>query len=113
MEISRARLLVPFLSVGDLNGHQFCMLTEIAATADGRGLVAIGCAEGVWIGFRHDSRCMCSSLSITLHSHPMGPFSDATGATSPDGDPMRHVGGFWYLPCTRRQGRDDYFLPFA
>jgi RHO1 GDP-GTP exchange protein 1/2 len=27
------------------------------ATADGRGLVAIGCAEGVWIGFRHDPRC--------------------------------------------------------
>ncbi|KAG8842673.1 hypothetical protein FRB91_004002, partial [Serendipita sp. 411] len=27
------------------------------ATADGRGLVAIGCAEGVWIGLRHDSKC--------------------------------------------------------
>ncbi len=27
------------------------------ATADGRALVAVGCAEGVWIGFRHDSRC--------------------------------------------------------
>jgi RHO1 GDP-GTP exchange protein 1/2 len=27
------------------------------ATGDGRALVAIGCAEGVWIGFRHDSRC--------------------------------------------------------
>ena len=26
-------------------------------TPDGRGLVAVGCAEGVWIGFRHDSRC--------------------------------------------------------
>jgi hypothetical protein len=24
---------------------------------DGRGLVAIGCAEGVWIGFRHNSKC--------------------------------------------------------
>ncbi|EIW59849.1 Dbl domain-containing protein [Trametes versicolor FP-101664 SS1] len=32
-------------------------------TADGRGLVAIGCAEGVWIGFRHDSR----SLRRVLH----------------------------------------------
>ena len=28
-------------------------------TSDGRALVAIGCAEGVWIGFRHDSKCMC------------------------------------------------------
>lgn len=26
-------------------------------TGDGRGLVAIGCAEGVWIGFRHDPKC--------------------------------------------------------
>ncbi|KAI0675599.1 Dbl domain-containing protein [Trametes maxima] len=32
-------------------------------TSDGRGLVAIGCAEGVWIGFRHDSR----SLRRVLH----------------------------------------------
>ncbi|KAI0766140.1 Dbl domain-containing protein [Trametes elegans] len=32
-------------------------------TADGRGLVAVGCAEGVWIGFRHDSR----SLRRVLH----------------------------------------------
>jgi hypothetical protein len=36
-----------------------CIINESCkpATADGRGLVAIGCAEGVWIGFRHDSRC--------------------------------------------------------
>ena len=27
------------------------------ATPDGRGLVAVGCAEGVWIGLRHDPRC--------------------------------------------------------
>ncbi|EKM81602.1 hypothetical protein AGABI1DRAFT_54457, partial [Agaricus bisporus var. burnettii JB137-S8] len=32
-------------------------------TADGRRLVAIGCAEGVWIGFRHDPR----SLRRVLH----------------------------------------------
>jgi len=32
-------------------------------TSDGRGLVAIGCAEGVWIGYRHDSR----SLRRVLH----------------------------------------------
>lgn len=30
---------------------------RVIATSDGRGLVAIGCAEGVWIGFRHDSKC--------------------------------------------------------
>ena len=26
-------------------------------TPDGRGLVAIGCAEGIWIGYRYDSGC--------------------------------------------------------
>ena len=36
----------------------FCLMFYYStATSDGRGLVAIGCAEGVWIGFRHDSRC--------------------------------------------------------
>ena len=29
-------------------------------TLDGRSFVAIGCAGGVWIGSRHDSRCMYS-----------------------------------------------------
>lgn len=33
------------------------VLTGFVETPDGRALVAIGCAEGVWIGFRHDSRC--------------------------------------------------------
>ncbi|KZT25369.1 Dbl-like domain-containing protein [Neolentinus lepideus HHB14362 ss-1] len=33
-------------------------------TADGRALVAIGCAEGVWIGFRHDSRSMRRVLHL-------------------------------------------------
>ncbi|KAF9647671.1 hypothetical protein BDM02DRAFT_3187748 [Thelephora ganbajun] len=47
-EINR---LVPTPSL-DESGRQFF------ATPDGRGLVAIGWAEGVWIGFRHDSRSM-------------------------------------------------------
>ncbi|KIY68054.1 Dbl-like domain-containing protein [Cylindrobasidium torrendii FP15055 ss-10] len=33
-------------------------------TPDGRALVAIGCAEGVWIGFRHDSRSMRRVLHL-------------------------------------------------
>ncbi|KAJ3795639.1 Dbl-like domain-containing protein [Lentinula aff. detonsa] len=35
-------------------------------TPDGRGLVAIGCAEGVWIGFRHDSRSMRRVLHLKM-----------------------------------------------
>ncbi|KAF9026277.1 Dbl homology domain-containing protein [Hymenopellis radicata] len=35
-------------------------------TADGRGLVAIGCAEGVWIGFRHDPKSMRRVLHLKL-----------------------------------------------
>jgi hypothetical protein len=30
---------------------------HVIDTSDGRALMAIGCAEGVWIGFRHDPRC--------------------------------------------------------
>ena len=33
------------------------IVTQSQATTDGRALVAIGCAEGVWIGFRHDPKC--------------------------------------------------------
>jgi len=36
------------------------------STADGRALVAIGCAEGVWIGFRHDSRSMRRVLHLKM-----------------------------------------------
>ncbi|KAG6381762.1 hypothetical protein JVT61DRAFT_368 [Boletus reticuloceps] len=35
-------------------------------TTDGRPLVAIGCAEGVWIGFRHDSRSMRRVLHLKM-----------------------------------------------
>ncbi|KAG7094229.1 hypothetical protein E1B28_007835 [Marasmius oreades] len=37
-------------------------------TADGRGLVAIGCAEGVWIGFRHDPKSMRRVLHLKMVS---------------------------------------------
>ncbi|KDQ19102.1 hypothetical protein BOTBODRAFT_103593 [Botryobasidium botryosum FD-172 SS1] len=36
------------------------------STADGRGLVAIGCAEGVWIGLRHDSKSMRRVLHLKM-----------------------------------------------
>ncbi|KAE9384850.1 hypothetical protein BT96DRAFT_1007658 [Gymnopus androsaceus JB14] len=35
-------------------------------TADGRGLVAVGCAEGVWIGFRHDPKSIRRVLHLKL-----------------------------------------------
>ncbi|PVG01912.1 Dbl domain-containing protein [Serendipita vermifera] len=35
-------------------------------TPDGRGLVAIGCAEGVWIGLQHDSKSMRRVLHLKL-----------------------------------------------
>lgn len=34
-------------------------------TPDGRALVAIGCSEGVWIGFRHDPNCMLGNKRLT------------------------------------------------
>ncbi|KAI0286011.1 CNH domain-containing protein [Russula aff. rugulosa BPL654] len=35
-------------------------------TGDGRALVAVGCAEGVWIGFRHDYRSMRRVLHLKM-----------------------------------------------
>ncbi|KAN0135806.1 Pleckstrin homology domain containing protein, partial [Lactarius tabidus] len=35
-------------------------------TTDGRALVAVGCAEGVWIGFRYDSRSMRRVLHLKV-----------------------------------------------
>ncbi|KAH9008668.1 CNH domain-containing protein [Lactarius hengduanensis] len=35
-------------------------------TVDGCALVAVGCAEGVWIGFRHDSRSMRRVLHLKM-----------------------------------------------
>ena len=64
---SLEKLLVLFLLVSSWRFlFQSIRLYVLKATADGRALVAIGCAEGVWIGFRHDSRCpyshiLCSS----------------------------------------------------
>jgi hypothetical protein len=36
------------------------------STPDGRALVAIGCAEGVWIGFRHDPKSMRRVLHLKM-----------------------------------------------
>jgi len=34
-------------------------------TPDGRALVAIGCSEGAWIGFRHDPNvCLMETVSL-------------------------------------------------
>ncbi|KAH8833200.1 CNH domain-containing protein [Flagelloscypha sp. PMI_526] len=38
----------------------------LLSTSDGRELVAIGCAEGVWIGFKHDSRSMRRVLHLKM-----------------------------------------------
>lgn len=35
-------------------------------TADGRPLVAVGCAEGVWIGYRHDPQSMRRVLHLRM-----------------------------------------------
>ncbi|KAJ6536311.1 CNH domain-containing protein, partial [Mycena capillaripes] len=51
----------PSLPEGVYTGKVMCSVPF--GTADGRKLVAIGCADGLWIGFRNDSR----SLQRVLH----------------------------------------------
>ena len=77
---------------------------RITATPDGRGLVAIGCAEGVWIGFRHDSRCMCFYCFRHAFYSLEAFFSDAKSVAPTNGLSVRHARRFRYLPRTRRQG---------
>ena len=43
-----------YLSEVWIAGNRLCHST---ASADGRGLVAIGCEEGVWMGLRDDKTC--------------------------------------------------------
>lgn len=59
----RARSPVPCHSVSGLGRSRLSIRSDCwetrssLATPDKRALVAVGCAEGVWIGYRHDSRC--------------------------------------------------------
>lgn len=49
--------LAPYLSVRFPEVISKLALMIHTDTHDGRRLVAIGCTEGVWIGYRHDSPC--------------------------------------------------------
>ena len=82
----------------------FPALTKIIAIPSGRDLIAIGCTEGVWIGFRHDSQCMGVSASVVLPPHSRFLSSYATGVGFTNGDSMRRGGRIWYLPRACRQG---------
>ena len=44
----------------------YLAFTIVIATMDGRTLVAVGCLDGLWMGFRHDSRCECTCNERTL-----------------------------------------------
>ena len=52
----RVTCSVPFSESSTILGTSH-VLKLTADTPDGRALVAIGCTEGVWIGFRHDPKC--------------------------------------------------------
>jgi hypothetical protein len=56
---------------------KFCLLSfsvyrndscRVLDTLDGRALVAIGCSEGVWIGFRHDPKCAFLVIIVNVHA---------------------------------------------
>ena len=74
------------------------------STADGRGLVAIGCAEGVWIGLRHDPKCVLLRLFFLTVHYPDLSRSIAPGVAFEDGDSVCHARGLRYFPGSGRQG---------
>ena len=74
------------------------------ATADGRALVAIGCAEGLWIGFRHFPQSeVCAPVVLYCRSASFG--SHAQGGVPEDGHAMCDARGLWNLPSSCRQGK--------
>ncbi|KAK2464009.1 hypothetical protein APHAL10511_003953 [Amanita phalloides] len=52
----------PWQDGNSLTGKVTCSVPF--TTVDGRGLVAVGCSDGLWMGFRHDSRSMQRVLHI-------------------------------------------------
>ncbi|TCD61525.1 hypothetical protein EIP91_008286 [Steccherinum ochraceum] len=73
--LSADTFVAPSLGLPNANGqsysHENAFTGKVTCsvpftTSDGRGLVAIGCAEGVWIGFRHDSRSMRRVLHLKM-----------------------------------------------
>jgi hypothetical protein len=98
---------VPFSEQFDLEScisgaDLFLFLT---ATADGRARVAVGCAEGVWIGFRHDPRCEDRVAVCQIVTHPTCSHAYAQSAAPEDGHTMCDARRFWDLPRTRRQSK--------
>lgn len=75
----------------------------ISDTPDGRALVAIGCTEGVWIGFRHDPKCRYQDCVARLFSQHFA-FSNPSSSSLENGYTMRDAGRFWYLLGSCRQG---------
>ncbi|KAF9647675.1 hypothetical protein BDM02DRAFT_3169621 [Thelephora ganbajun] len=49
---------VPFSKLSRTSSHVLALMLRVYTTPGGRGLATIGWAEGVWIGFGHDSRSM-------------------------------------------------------
>ena len=68
---SQAKLLVQFRSVSFvffLSSVYRNDARRVLDTLDGRALVAIGCSEGVWIGFRHDPKCAFFAKVVNVHA---------------------------------------------
>ncbi|KAF8956940.1 CNH domain-containing protein [Flammula alnicola] len=72
--LSRDTFIMPALSVG-ANGPAWNQDNHFTGkvtcsvpfnTPDGRALVAIGCTEGVWIGFRHDPKSIRRVLHLRM-----------------------------------------------
>ncbi|KAF9565910.1 Dbl-like domain-containing protein [Agrocybe pediades] len=73
--LSRDTFMMPSMAVGASTGptwnqdNQFTGKVTCSVpfnTPDGRALVAIGCTEGVWIGFRHDPKSIRRVLHLKM-----------------------------------------------
>lgn len=90
---------VPFCTCHLPCYRNFVNKVRLTAAADRRALVAIGCAEGVWIGYRHDPRCkfIANTWSKPVFTKTFS--SNATRTASEDGNPVCYVRGVRHFPC--------------
>ena len=81
----------------------FASWLGLKATSDGRSLIAVGCAEGIWMGFRQNPECKFLFTCLEGFFYPTFSLSPCCGFE--DGDTVCCAGRVWDLPCSGWRGK--------
>jgi hypothetical protein len=89
------------------DSHNLILLIPTIACPDGRACLAVGCAEGLWIGFRNDSHLEleCEGCAPTMYACwllRLLRHSPTTCIGSQDGNAMCDARKVWNFPRPRK-----------